>query len=68
MTAKEILKQLGKLKSLYGYGARMYMNDNEKAPVFIREIYDQIIHHPESTRDHFGDELIEEIIRFCENN
>ena len=66
MNAKEILTEMSKLKSGYGYGARIYLNDPVKGPAFLKEIHEQIVAHPKSARQHFGDKMVDEIIKFCE--
>ena len=71
MNAHDILKKIGEKNSVYGLGARAYMNDPVLGPLFIKECFNEIQESKENMEKHFGRELVEEIKDFvshCPNN
>ena len=68
MDAKEILKDMGKLKSFYGGGARKYIDDEVKGPQFLIEVNEQLTDNPNSLDEHFGKKMVLQIKEFCKNH
>ena len=60
---KTILNDIKAKGGLYGKAAEMYMNDNEKTDLFIKECVEQC--HKKLAQDMWGDKLVTEIINYC---
>lgn len=50
---------------LIGAAAKMYINDEEKADLFIKECSEQC--HNKSAKDQWGDELVKDILEYTQN-
>jgi benzoyl-CoA reductase/2-hydroxyglutaryl-CoA dehydratase subunit BcrC/BadD/HgdB len=61
---KVIMNGLIRKKGLIGMTAKMYVNDEEKARLFIKECRQQT--HNESARRYWGEELTKKIEQFCD--
>ena len=64
MESRSILLKISELNSVYGLAARMYFDDLTKCEQFLLECYKEILSEGKSLEEHFGKDLIEEIIRF----
>ncbi|MFO0355315.1 MAG: hypothetical protein ACK50A_00055 [Sphingobacteriaceae bacterium] len=68
MERKEILEQLASLESVYGLGARKYLNDLNLGKQFICECYESIREDRASMEKHFGITLVKKIVTYAEVN
>lgn len=57
MNPKELLEELSKHKSVYGYGAKMYIDDQEKQEAFLKEMYQEYKEIPSQCILAFGDKF-----------
>jgi hypothetical protein len=64
MEASEILKKLAQKNSIYGIGARQNMNDPFLAHKFLCECYSEINENPKTMKEHFGVDLVNEIMDY----
>lgn len=56
MKATAVLNEMAKSKTLYGYAAGLYVNDEIMAIGFLHECYEQYHNHPELFKSCFGEE------------
>ncbi|MBK7309962.1 MAG: hypothetical protein IPI93_04000 [Sphingobacteriaceae bacterium] len=68
MKQEEILQELSKLQSVYGIGAKMYLEDSKLGHQFLCECYDSILEDKEAMQKHFGSQLFQEITAFGEEH
>lgn len=57
MKQRELLEELAKHKSVYGYGARMYLEDAEKGEAFLAELHQEYKEIPNQCILAFGDKF-----------
>lgn len=63
---KRILNNIIEKGGLIGTCAKLYLNDNEKEHQFIIECFEQC--HNEETKEYWGSELRQAIIRYGKQN
>lgn len=61
MQPKDILDKMAQLESVFGVGARMYANDPVMGHKFICECYQELKEGAESTKEHFGVDILRDI-------
>lgn len=62
MESKRLLNRIKAKGGIYGKAAEMYINDDEKADLFIRECAEQC--HNKLAKELWGEELILDIIKY----
>jgi len=60
-----MLLRISVLKSVYGEGARMILDDPNLSRQFLMECYKEILEDKSVMEDHFGKDVVEGIIRFA---
>lgn len=68
MESEEVLRKMTELKSVYGVGARMYLNDSVSAHNFICEFYKEFDQRIELIKKKFGGDLAEIIKLYVEEH
>lgn len=63
MQARQILRRIAEKGGLHGACARLYMNDTQKAILFIRECADNC--HLRSAEKLWGRDLVKTILQFA---
>lgn len=62
---QEILNKIISKGGLIGATAKMYLHEADNADLFVKECKEQC--HNQSAKNLWGDELVSEIIHYCEN-
>lgn len=66
LETRDILKRIIDKGGLYGAAAKLYIKDEQKAQLFIKECAGQC--HNLSTIKYWGEELVLDIITYSENS
>ena len=53
------------LKSVYGEAALMCLNDPNQGKQFLLECYQEILEERSAMEEHFGKDMVEEIVKFA---
>ncbi len=64
MRTRSILNGIKAKGGLYGKAAEMYMNDEKKSDLFIKECAEQC--HNQAAIDHWGEELVSDIVQYSQ--
>jgi hypothetical protein len=60
-TAENIVIGISKLDSIYGYSAKLLLEQNGNFEALILEVYNEIKENKSIVENHFGESLVKEI-------